>query len=142
MKKIVIAFLLFILAELYLMIVLGQYIGPGYAIVYVVFFAVAGYVFAHRCFVIFRFRMIEKIGKRELQFLELIDWLVTLLGAVFFFIPGILSDILGGLLTMTVARRLILQHLWPLIKDSEFISLLRIRLKEELEKKGFQDFRQ
>lgn len=142
MKKILIALLLFILAELYLMIVLGQFIGPGYAIGYVVFFAVAGYVLAHRCFMIFRYRMIEKIRKRELRFLELTDWGVTLLGAVFLFIPGIISDILGGLLILGTSRQFILQRLWPLIKDSEFVNLLRIRLKEELEKKGFQDFRQ
>lgn len=140
MKKILIFVLLLILAELYLILLLGQYIGDAYAIVYIVFSAIAGYALTYKYLMHFKNGLFEKIKKHELSYSEVSDWLVALMGALFILVPGILTDMAGIILSVKASRQLILQNLWPLIKDSTVVTIFRIRLKAELEKKGLQDF--
>ena len=140
LKKILIVFVFLILAELYLLILFGQTTHPAFAIGYIAVTVFSGYLLVLGHIRFFTNHLYIKLKHHELKFLVLIDWLTALLGAVLILIPGILSDVLGILLSLGISRRRILKSLWPLIKDSAFITLLKIRLKEELDKRGLQDF--
>jgi UPF0716 protein FxsA len=102
-------FLIFILvpvAELYVLIKIGQLIGPLPTVGFLLLSALVGtWLARHQGFAVLR-RIQEELAQGRLPAAQLLDGAMVLAGGVFLVLPGFLTDIIGLFLLIPVTRAL------------------------------------
>ncbi len=107
-------FLIIPIAEIYLLIQIGQVIGAGWTIFGVVATAVAGAWLIRLQGILTFHRALETLQKQEVPAIELIEGLFLLISAALLITPGFVTDTIGFLILISSIRRalatVVLQH--------------------------------
>lgn len=106
MRLFLIGILIFILAEIGILIWVGSKIGVFWVLLLIILTAMLGIIFSRRQGFQTWNRSINAIGQREAPARAFIDGICIFLGAALLILPGFISDMIGLLLLIPFSRNL------------------------------------
>jgi len=98
-----------VLAELYVMIGVGEVIGAGWTVFLVVFTAVFGGLLVRHQGMSAFMRAQQSMARGEAPELEMLEGVALFLGGMLLLIPGFLSDVVGLLMLLPPLRRVVIR---------------------------------
>jgi UPF0716 protein FxsA len=123
MFKLLLLFICVPLGELYLLLLLGRYIGALNTVLIVILTGVIGGYLTRREGLSTLRKIREKLSKSKLPGGELLDGAFILISGVLLITPGIITDLLGFLglvpLTRKVMKRIVLKRLKRAIESGQ-----------------------
>ena len=103
--------LLYLLVEIVAFVALGSWIGFGWALLVLLAGSVLGAWLARREGVRAAQALAEAARHRRVAHAELTDGLLVAVGGLFFFVPGLVTDVVGLLLLLAPTRALVRRRL-------------------------------
>ena len=116
LAKLALLFTVVVIAELWLLIKLGQYIGLGYTLLVLLATGVLGVVLAKSQGMIILNNIKRDIREGIMPGVNLINGLCVLIGGILLVVPGILTDIIGFLFIVPVTRNIIRKYILKRIR--------------------------
>ena len=107
MLKLLILFTIVPLLELWLLIKIGTWIGPGMTIILVAVTGFFGVLLARSQGIRILYRLREEIEHGSMPAGEILDGVCILIGGAFLLTPGLLTDLLGFSLLISPTRNII-----------------------------------
>ena len=116
MGRLLLLFLIFPIAELYLLIEIGQRIGTISTLALIFLTALLGSALARRQGLGVLRRMQSEMAEGRLPASSMVDGVLILLAGAVLITPGVLTDLVGFLVLIPVTRGLIKAYLWKRIE--------------------------
>lgn len=118
MLKLLLLFTLVPLAELYLLILIGQAIGPALTIALVAVTGAVGVLLAKSEGLTLWGRVSRQLEQGEMPGDSMLDGLFILVGGIFLLTPGLITDTLGFVLLLPLTRAPIKRYLKRRLADA------------------------
>ena len=116
MGRLLLLFLIVPIAELYLLIEIGQRIGTVSTLTLIFLTALLGSALARRQGLGVLRRMQADVSQGRLPASSMVDGVLILLAGAVLITPGVLTDLVGFLVLIPATRRLIKAYLWKRIE--------------------------